>query len=125
VPDFDAAQRFVPGHPEYGHLPAEVLAECLQDASGGILEVVGPSQYAVDGVLDCEILPTSLLLPPPVRQCSGEPLARVEEALEAFSRLRGLVAGFDLAGARLRQFPFQPLYLDAPAAGSPGVPVRL
>jgi hypothetical protein len=107
VPDLDATQRLLPGHPQYGHLPAEVLAECPQDARGGILEADGLGQYAVNGMLGYNVLVARLLLPPPVRQRAGEPPARVEEALETFSCLCGLEAGSALAGTRLRQFLFQ------------------
>ena len=106
MPDLEAAQRLLADHPENSHLPAEVLAERLQDARGGIFEAIGLKQYAIYCVLDREVLAARVLVPPPLRQSVGEPPARVEETLEAFPCLRGLVAGVTLAGPRLLQFPF-------------------
>jgi hypothetical protein len=103
VPGLDTTQCLLLRHPEYGHLPAEILAERLQYTRDSIFKAVCLSQYAVDGVLDCQILATRLLPPPTVRQRAGEPPARVEKTLEAFSRFLGLVTGSVLAGARFRQ----------------------
>src|SRR5215218_278159 len=97
VPDLDAAQCLLSGHPECGHLPAEVLAERFQDVRGDILDATVFSQHAIDGMVDYKVLATRLLLPPTVRQRAGEPPARVEKTLEAFSRFLGLVTGSVLA----------------------------